>query len=86
MAYTIKFSPHAAKSFRKLPRTIQGRLYTAIDPLKDNPRLPGTEKLKGSDKSYRIRVGDYRILYEIVDEELIVYIIETGHRHEVYRK
>lgn len=86
MAYTIKFSPHAARSFRKLPRTVQGRLYEAIDPLKDNPRMPGSEKLKGSDKSYRIRVGDYRILYEIVDEELIVFIITTGHRREVYRK
>ena len=86
MAYIIKFSPHAVRSFRKLPRPIQGRLYEAIESLKNNPRLPGSEKLKGSENTYRIRVGDYRALYEIVDNELIVYIIETGHRREVYKK
>jgi mRNA interferase RelE/StbE len=85
MGYTIKFSAHAARSFRKLPRQIQVRLYAAIEPLKDDPRLPGSEKLKGSNNAYRIRVGDYRVLYEIMDDELVVYIIEAGHRREVYR-
>ena len=86
MGYTIKFSAHAARAFRKLPRAVQMRMHSAIEPLKENPRTPGAEKLKGSDNAYRIRVGDYRILYEIVDEELVVYIIETGHRREVYRR
>jgi mRNA interferase RelE/StbE len=47
--------------------------------------MQGSEKLKGSDNAYRIRVGDYRLLYEIMDDELVVYVIETGHRREVYR-
>jgi mRNA interferase RelE/StbE len=85
MSYTIKFSAHAARSFRKLPRQIQVRLYAAIEPLRDNPRMQGSEKLKGSDNAYRIRVGDYRLLYEIMDDELVVYVIETGHRGEVHR-
>jgi len=86
MPYTIKFSSHAAKAFRKQPRAVQVRMYGAIEPLKENPRTPGAEKIKGSDYTYRIRVGDYRILYEIQDKELIVYVIEIGHRREVYRR
>jgi mRNA interferase RelE/StbE len=86
MPYTIKFSPHAARAFRKLPRSVQGRMHGAIEPLKENPRPQGAEMLKGSDNTYRIRVGDYRILYEIRDQELVVYVIETAHRREVYRR
>lgn len=85
MLYTVKFTHHAARSFRKLSRDVQTRLSPSIESLKDNPRPPGSEKLKGSDDAYRIRVGDYRILYEVRDKELIVYIIETGRRREVYK-
>jgi len=86
MPYVIKFTQHAARSFRKLPREIQTRISPAIESLKDNPRPPGSEKLKGTDDAYRIRVGDYRVLYEVKDAELVVYIIEAGHRREIYRK
>ena len=85
MPYTIKFTSHAARSFRKLSRDVQTRLSPSIESLKDNPRPPGSEKLKGADDAYRIRVGDYRILYEVRDKELVVYIIEAGHRREVYK-
>jgi len=85
MAYVVRISQHAARSFHKLSRDVQIRLYTAIEPLKGNPRPPGAEKLKGSNDTCRIRVGNYRILYEIRDKELIVYIVEAGHRWEVYR-
>lgn len=85
MHYLIKFTPHAARSFRKLPRDVQKRIAPSIDLLKGNPMPPGSEKLKGADDTYRIRVGDYRILYEVHDAELIICIIETGHRREVYR-
>ena len=86
MAYTITFSAHAAQAFRKLERPVQARLSEAIEPLKGNPRPHGSEKLKGSDFIYRIRVGDYRILNEIIESALVVYILETGHRREVYRQ
>lgn len=85
MPYIIKFTSHAVRSFRKLPREVQARLSLSIDLLKDNPRPPGSEKLKGTEDAYRIRVGDYRILYEVKDKDLIVYIIETGHRRDVYK-
>lgn len=85
MHYSVKFTPHAARAFRKLPRDVQTRISPSVDALKENPRPPGSEKLKGSEDAYRIRVGDYRILYEVQDKELIVYIIEAGHRRAVYR-
>jgi len=86
MPFAIKFSPHATRSFRKLPRSVQVRMHGAIEQLKENPRPQGAEKLKESENTYRIRVGDYRILYEIQDQELVVYVIETAHRREVYRR
>ncbi|HPI93248.1 MAG TPA: type II toxin-antitoxin system RelE/ParE family toxin [Deltaproteobacteria bacterium] len=85
MPYIVTFTSHAARSFRKLPRDVQTRLSPSIESLKEDPRPPGSEKLKGSDNAYRIRVGDYRILYEVRDRELIVCIIETGHRRAVYK-
>ena len=85
MPYIVKFTSHAARSFRKLSREVQTRLSPSIESLKENPRPPGSEKLKGANDAYRIRVGDYRILYEVKDKELIVYIIEAGHRREVYK-
>ncbi|MGA1263238.1 MAG: type II toxin-antitoxin system RelE family toxin [Prochlorothrix sp.] len=51
-----------------------------------NPRQPGSEKLKGQEEVYRIRVGQYRILYEIQDQQLIVLVIKIGHRRDVYRR
>ena len=54
--------------------------------MRENPGPHVPEKLKGSDFIYRIRVGDYRILYEIIESALVVYILETGHRREVYRR
>ena len=86
MAFTIRFSAHAARTFRKLERPVQARLSEAIEPLKGNPKPHGSEKLKGSDSIYRIRVGDYRVLYEIIESELVVYVIMAGHRREVYRQ
>ena len=85
MVYMVKFSQHAARSFRKMPRDVQMRLHKAIESLKKSPRPTGSEKLKGSEDTYRVRVGGYRILYEVRDRELLVYIVDTGHRKEVYR-
>jgi mRNA interferase RelE/StbE len=86
MSYLVIFNNHAARSFRKLPRNIQQRLRPVINDLQEDPRPTGVEKIKGEDDIYRIRVGDYRILYEVGDKELIICIIETGHRREVYRR
>jgi mRNA interferase RelE/StbE len=86
MSYLVTFNNHAARSFRKLSRDIQQRLKPVINDLQEDPRPIGAEKIKGQDDIYRIRVGDYRILYEVRDKELVICIVETGHRREVYRR
>lgn len=85
MAHTILFKPAAAREFRKLPEEVKRRLKPKIDALANDPRPPGVEKLAGSETSYRIRVGDYRILYRIEDKALLISIVRIAHRREAYR-
>ncbi|MBE9204712.1 type II toxin-antitoxin system RelE/ParE family toxin [Synechocystis salina LEGE 06099] len=80
----MKFKTSAAKEFRKLPLKLQQRLQIAINNLKNNPRSGDTIKLRGSDYLYRLRVGDYRIIYQIDDQNKIVVIFRVGHRRDVY--
>jgi mRNA interferase RelE/StbE len=70
---------------RKLPIDVQKRIQTKINDLAIQPRPNGIKKLQGDDNSYRIRVGEYRVVYEIEDEILIVTIIKVKHRSEVYK-
>lgn len=86
MTYRIEFSRYAQKQFRKLPPQIQQRLEPQIDALTEKPRPSGAKKLEGEDNQYRIRVGDYRIVYKIHDAVLLVILLRIGHRREVYRK
>lgn len=75
MRYAIEFKPSAYRQFRRLPSDIAKRVDARIIALADNPRPHGVEKLAGYERAYRIRVGDYRVLYEIHDDALIVYVI-----------
>lgn len=79
-------SPDAAKEFRKLDKTIQKRVAALVGRVETsvNPRFSG-KALKGNDKEWRYRVGDYRLICEIKDLELIVWMVRIGHRREVYR-
>ena len=85
MAYEIRFKPSAAKDLARLPRDAQRRIAPAIDGLAANARPPGAEKLAGED-AWRIRVGDYRIVYEIEDRVLVILVLHVGNRREVYRR
>lgn len=85
MTYTVQILPSAQRALAKLDRSLRQRIAGAIGGLADNPRPPGTKKLTGSDNLWRIRVGDYRILYEIHDRHLLVNVVEIGHRREIYR-
>ena len=85
MAYRVQFSPSAARQFRKLDPPIRNRITPAIDALVTDPRPPGVEKLAGTDDAYRIRVGDWRVVYAINDEAKQVVITRIGHRGDVYR-
>jgi len=86
VSYTIEFSPRAARQFKDLPKHVQVRLRTRIDALSENPRPRGVEKLKGEDNLYRIRVGDYRVIYQVKDKALIVLIVKIGDLNEVYQR
>ena len=83
--YRLTFTPGADRQFRKLPKQVQASLSPHLDALTQNPRPPGAEKLTGED-AYRLRVGDYRVLYEVHDKVLLVLVVKVGHRREVYRK
>lgn len=85
MSYEVKFSKGAKKQFRKLPLDVQERIQTKINDLAIEPRPNGVKKLQGDDNSYRLRVGDYRVIYEVVDNVLIVTVIKVGHRSEIYK-
>jgi mRNA interferase RelE/StbE len=84
--YKITFKASAEKDLRKLPKSVIVAVLAVIDGLAVNPYPVGIKKLKGMDKSYfRVRSGDYRIIYEVHNQQLIVQIVEIGHRKEVYK-
>ena len=83
--YALQFRPAAVRQLRKLPKEAQRRLRTATEALCHQPRPSGAVKLAGTDDLWRIRVGDYRVIYTIVDEALVVTVIRVANRREVYR-
>ena len=85
MPYRLEYALGVLKSMRRLPRDVQRRIVARLETLQSDPRPPGSVKLTDSE-SYRVRVGDYRIVYAIDDDRLIVLVIEVGHRGDVYRR
>lgn len=83
-SYRVLFRRSVAKDIRALPKRVVGRLVKTFARLSDNPRGPGCEKLSGQER-YRVRQGDYRVIYEIRDEEIVVVLVKVGNRKEVYR-
>jgi mRNA interferase RelE/StbE len=84
MTYSVLILKSAQKNLSRLDSSIQGKIIEKIRNLADNPRPSGTKKLAGRD-AWRIRLGDYRIIYEINDDELIILVVVIGHRREVYK-
>ncbi|MEC4888934.1 MAG: type II toxin-antitoxin system RelE/ParE family toxin [Nitrospira sp.] len=85
MAYSILLSPPAERQLKAFAPAIQKRLVKRLTSLRDNPRPQGVKKLAGEDDLYRIREGDYRIIYTIRDKELIILVVKIGNRKDVYR-
>lgn len=85
MKYQVIFSSSAARDFRKLPASEQLKISVKINALAANPRPHGVLKLAAEHSLYRIRVGDYRIIYRIEDQILQVLIVRVGDRKNVYR-
>ena len=82
--YEIFLTNSATKDYHKIPDNDTDRITTAIDKLQKNPRPKGYKKLKNRN-AYRIRAGDYQIIYEIEDKKLVILVIRIRHRREVYK-
>lgn len=83
-AYSIFFKESVRKDLDAIPKNDLQRIMERIGSLAVNPRPPGCEKLTGQER-YRLRQGNYRIIYSIQDSELTVWVVKVGHRREVYR-
>ena len=85
MAYRVLLLRTAARELQALPQPMRHRVTTAIRSLAGNPRPPGATLLTGPDRIWRVRVGDYRILYRVNDEVVEVVVIRIRHRSDAYR-
>jgi mRNA interferase RelE/StbE len=84
MTYRVVLHRQAVAEVRRLPGEIKSRVKAAIDALAHDPRPLQAIKLKGQASAYRLRFGDYRLLYEVHATEVVVYVIGVAHRKEVY--
>ena len=84
MIYTVSIFRSAQKALSSLPPSVQDRIVAAIRRLASNPRPLGVKKLTGRE-AWRIRVGDYRVIYEIDDTDFTILVAELGHRRDIYR-
>lgn len=85
MPYRVELRPRADKALSRLPTETQKRITERLIQLQENPRPPGVLKLAGEADLYRIRVGEYRVIYRIHDDILYVLVVAIGHRREIYR-
>jgi mRNA interferase RelE/StbE len=85
--YTFRWRERAVRQLRAIPQPTALTILRALAPLGEDPRRPDADikKLAGYSNRYRLRVGDYRVIYEIADEQLIILVVGVGHRREAYR-
>ena len=87
MAYRVELAPEAKRDMRLMQREVQARLETPIQTLAENPRPTGVHKLRGEERTWRIRVGPYRVVYDIYDDLALVVILKVARRSETtYRR
>jgi mRNA interferase RelE/StbE len=82
--FTVLLQPSARRVLDGLSRDLQKRIITKLETLESNPYPPDAKKLRG-EEAFRVRVGDYRIVYEVQGKQLVVLVLRIGHRREVYR-
>jgi mRNA interferase RelE/StbE len=83
--YEIEFTHRAFRQFQSLQFTVQKKIGAKVELLRKDPRQRGIEKLEGIKSAYRLRVGDYRVVFEVLDEFQLVRVVKVGHRRDVYR-
>ena len=86
MTYTVELLPSARRELAALPKDVQRRLANRIDGLREVPRPSASRQLQGEDRLYRLRVGEYRVIYSIEDRRLVILVVRVGHRRDVYSK
>jgi mRNA interferase RelE/StbE len=84
VTYRVEFAPLARRQIKKLPREVQKRIIERVEALASNPRSAGVKKLVSEENLHRVRIGEYRAVYQIRDRELIVLVVKVGHRREIY--
>lgn len=84
-SYRVEITRSAAKDLRGIDRMWIPKIVAAIETLESDPRPAGCEKLVGSDHTYRLRIGDYRVVYDIQDDTLIILVVRIPHRRDIYR-
>jgi len=84
--YEVRLTLSAQRQLRKLPADVLARLRPVLRALAEDPRPSGVTKLSNEDNAWRVRMGDYRIIYEIHDKVLLVLVVDVDHRRDVYRK
>jgi mRNA interferase RelE/StbE len=84
-SFTIEWKPSAVKDLRGLPRDVVARIIAAVEGLVQNPFPSSSKKLVGSKHTYRIRIGDYRVVYNVLTAEVVVEVLRVAHRRDVYR-
>ena len=82
--YRIEWKPSALKELKRIDKTIVSRIVDVVQSLAANPRPSGVRKIKGASRLFRVRVADYRIVYEVIDEKLLIHIVRVRHRKDVY--
>lgn len=85
-SYKIEWKQSARKELRKVAKAAVPKILEAAAALAENPHTPGSKKLRGSEYTYRIRVGDYRVIYSIYSKVLVIEIVRVGHRKDIYRR
>ena len=85
VTYRVSLAPSAARQLRKFDPQVRRRIQAALELLALEPRPPAATRLVGGSGEWRVRTGDYRIVYEIHDDELLVLVLRIGHRRDIYR-
>lgn len=85
MTYRVTVAPAVARQLRKLDPPVRRRIQAVLELLSADPRPPSATQLVGGTGEWRVRTGDYRVIYEIADDELLVLVLRAGHRREIYR-
>ncbi|GIK58825.1 MAG: type II toxin-antitoxin system RelE/ParE family toxin [Chloroflexi bacterium] len=83
--YQIEWKHSAQKELRKLPAEMIQKIMEAVDALSENSFPPGCRKLAGSDQTWRIRIGNYRVIYNVFSATLVIEIVRVAHRKDAYR-